>query len=170
MSVALQLARVSIAACHSVQWMVKKPHLLSAFGVEPADISDEVLKEAVGLHKRMPPLITPDVRFLKSLQKGTVCELDVPMGDVPSPLPTPKTTRKQVRAMVFGFSITAVLRWMGKEGWNFEDASVVCASVGAAKIADVTIRLQLKAGKDGLRGPAAPITAAQAKQLRQMSK
>ncbi len=172
MSVAYQLARVAIAACHSVQWMAKRPHLLSAFGVEPADISDEILHEAIKLHRRMPPLLEPDTKFLKGLAKGAVTELDVPAGDVPSPIPNKSTkgTRKQVRAQVFGYSITAVLRWMGKEGWTFEDAAVVCATIGAAKIADVTIRLQLKAGKDGLRGPAAPITASQAKQLRQMSK
>lgn len=171
MSVAIQLARLAIASCKSVQALCKKPHVLSAFGVEPADVSDEVLHEAVKLHQKMPPLLEPDVRYLKRIQKGTVADQDVPMGDVPSPVPAkPKGERKQVRAQLFGYSITSVLRWMGKNGWNFEDAAVVCASIGAAKIADVTIRLQLKAGKDGLRGPAAPITPAQAKQLRELSK
>lgn len=77
---------------------------------------------------------------------------------------------KVIRGNILGYSATSVLRWMGANGWSFEDAAVVCAATGCARISDVTIRLQLKAGKDGTRGPAAPVTAAQAKKLVEMSK
>lgn len=97
--------------------------------------------------------------------------------DADAPLQTrsevPPTKRRtgttQCRVKIFGYSATAVLRWMGANGWNFEDAAVAMATLGAHALADCTIRLQLKAGKDGARGPAAPITPAQAKQLRRAS-
>ena len=87
---------------------------------------------------------------------------------------TPATTKRQmgevVRAQIFGYSATSVLRWMGANGWGFEDAAVVMATIGAARIADSTIRIQLNAGRDGRRGPAAPVTPAQAKKLRELAK
>lgn len=85
--------------------------------------------------------------------------------------PKRKSTDKPVRAKLLGYSITSVIRWMGAEGWEFDDVvAVLTYGDDMVNLSDVTIRLQLKAGRDGSRGPAAPVTPAQAKQLRKMSK
>lgn len=81
-----------------------------------------------------------------------------------------KPARKVCRAEIFGYSVTAVLRWMGLNNWTFEDAGVACATLGAGGISDTTIRIQLAAGKKGERGEPAPLTKAQAKQLKQATK
>jgi hypothetical protein len=169
--IARQLAVLANAACTVPHTIANSHGLLVQFGIDPATVSAEVLAEAVRAFNRMEPLLEPNSRLLKKTAKHGAAELDVPAGDVPSPVvkPSKGTTRKVTRASVFGYSITAVIRWCGKNGWNFEDTAVMCATNNAAGIADVTIRLQLKAGKDGLRGPAAPITPAQAKQLRKMA-
>jgi hypothetical protein len=80
--------------------------------------------------------------------------------------------RAQVRGQIFGYSATAVLRWMGANGFTFEDAGVVLASFGLAKMSDTTIRIQLTAGKkaDPTRGEPAPLTAAQGKKLIELTK
>lgn len=84
--------------------------------------------------------------------------------------PPVKTTRKVARMQIMGHSATAVLRWMGKQGWGFEDAYLALSWEAPCPLADVTIRLQLKAGRDGERGPPAPITASQARTLKSWAK
>lgn len=73
----------------------------------------------------------------------------------------------QKRHKIFGHSCTAVIRWMGANDFTFEDAGVALAYYGAGNVSDTTIRLQLKAGKDGdqKRGPAADLTKAEERQL-----
>lgn len=80
--------------------------------------------------------------------------------------PAPVAEDKSERVKVFGYSATSVLRWMGANGWDADEAGVAMLTLGAGSISDVTIRLQLKAGAEGKRGPAAPLSRAQAKALK----
>lgn len=82
------------------------------------------------------------------------------------PVESGKPKRQIVRAQIFGHAATAVIRWMGANGWTFDEARAALAEFGAAGISDTTVRIQLPAGKKGERGPAAPISEDQAKQLR----
>lgn len=72
----------------------------------------------------------------------------------------------QSRINLFGHPITAVIRWMGKQGWDFSDASKALANVGGS-CAEATVRAQLRAGKLGQRGEPANITSDEAKKLTQ---
>lgn len=69
------------------------------------------------------------------------------------------------RATLFTYTITAVLRWMGKNGFDFDKAEKALAK-HSITIAPATIRAQLLAGRKGERGDPAPITAEQAEQLK----
>lgn len=69
------------------------------------------------------------------------------------------------RQTLFGYAITAVLRWMGKERWDFTQASAALEAQGV-QIAPATIRAQLLAGRQGKRGDPAPVTPKQAKALK----
>jgi SPP1 gp7 family putative phage head morphogenesis protein len=60
---------------------------------------------------------------------------------------------------------TAVMRWMGKEGWSPEDAKRVLDDMGV-DVKMSTVRTQLNAGKKGLRGAPANLTDDQAHILR----
>lgn len=66
---------------------------------------------------------------------------------------------------LWGQQPTAVMRWMGKEGWNAKDAQRVLKEMGV-DAAEGTIKTQLGAGVKGLRGPAASLTDEQAAILR----
>lgn len=64
-----------------------------------------------------------------------------------------------------GFSISSVLRWMGKDGWKAKEARAVAKAMGW-KAADPSIRLQIASGRQGIRGEIADLSAEQAKELR----
>lgn len=66
------------------------------------------------------------------------------------------------------YSATAVIRWMGRNGWGFGDARrVMDHYTGKGHIADGTIRAQLLGGRDGdnPRGEPAALTEEQAAEL-----
>lgn len=80
------------------------------------------------------------------------------------PVPVGADGRVAGRETVFGQSLVKVARWMGANDWKFANARAAFNQLGV-HIEDVTIRIQLSAGKTGSRGPAAEITEAQAKEL-----
>lgn len=75
---------------------------------------------------------------------------------------------KPARCKIFNkYSATAVLRWMGANGWNKEDAAVALATVGAAAVKESSIEAGLYDGTKGDKyGKPAPLTAYEAKKLR----
>jgi outer membrane biosynthesis protein TonB len=82
----------------------------------------------------------------------------------------PATTKpiKQARVTVFGYSAMAVLRWMGANGWITIDATKAIAALGeSGQVKPSTIATGLSDGRSGKWGRPAPVTADQAKQLKQ---
>lgn len=79
----------------------------------------------------------------------------------------PVQVRKQQE--LFGTTVTAVLRWMGLNGWSFPEATKAMAGMGM-EVASATIRAQLLAGARGERGEPAQLTKAQAKELTNAAK
>lgn len=68
------------------------------------------------------------------------------------------------RTSLYGYPITAVIRWMGTDCWDFEEARAAFKALNIP-VADATIRAQLRAGERGERGNPAPINSLQAKEL-----
>lgn len=68
---------------------------------------------------------------------------------------------------MFGHPITAVLRWMGKNGWTVPEARKALDSMGFAGVANPTLSAQIAAGKkpDNPRGEPAQLTEEQASKL-----
>ena len=77
---------------------------------------------------------------------------------------TPQPTAKGKLGAVLGFSVISVIRAMGREGWDFEQAT---AALKKAKIPakEHTVRMALKRGRDGEKA-IAPVTAKQLASLR----
>lgn len=75
------------------------------------------------------------------------------------------TQPKAGRSQLFGFSATAVMRWMGANGWDFDKAWAAFAGMGVDDLSETTFKIQLRAGAKGERGEPAAVTAAQAKEL-----
>lgn len=63
----------------------------------------------------------------------------------------------KARETLEGQPVTAVIRWLGKEGWSFDQAKAALVGVGLNP-ADGTIRAQLTAGKKGQRGEPARLS------------
>ena len=139
--------------------VVNFPLTLATAGLTQEDCSSEVIEEAHSI----------DRRALRQLQ-GRVSAHNAQFEEAPvvveefKPAAKRKATGK--RAKIFGHSVTAVLRWMGKNDWSFDDAALAVEELGGKMIADVTVKIQLKAGKVGQRGAPANITPSQARQLR----
>lgn len=68
------------------------------------------------------------------------------------------------RNKVFNHHPTAVLRWMGTDHWDFEEARTAMKNMGI-EVSDTTIRIQLRAGKKGERGEPAKLTEQEMKML-----
>jgi hypothetical protein len=86
--------------------------------------------------------------------------------NLPAGVEKPSPEEGTARYFVFGYPVTAVLRWMGKAGWSFEDAKKTLATL-KVECSEATIKTQLGAGKSGQRGEPAPLTEDQAEQLRE---
>jgi hypothetical protein len=72
---------------------------------------------------------------------------------------------------IFGQSVTSVLRWMGKDGFTFEEAKAALKTGKVSKMpADGTISIQIGAGKRGERGEPAKLSAEDQKVLRDAAK
>jgi len=71
------------------------------------------------------------------------------------------------KAVIFSYAATAVIRWMGRQGWKFQQARKVLEQFGAGHISDATVRCQLQGGRDldNPRGEPAALTDDQAKAL-----
>ena len=81
-----------------------------------------------------------------------------------------KKEAKAERSLVFDkYAGTAVVRWMGAKGWDFDIAKRVCAKM-MPNIAEATIRIQLNAGKNGLRGEPAGLNRDEQKTLNGLKK
>jgi len=130
-------------------------NLLADHGINP----DKVTDATAGLaHRALRRMVDATLARVAPKQD------DVEQDDVE--FKAPVNRRATVgRFKVLGRSAASVIRWMGKAGWNFEDAGVALATLGAAKISDTTIRCQLIAGKKGERGGAPELTRGEIRTL-----
>lgn len=70
------------------------------------------------------------------------------------------------KGLIYGFPATAVLRWMGSEGWTREMAGKVLTHFGI-DVSPATVQIQMKAGqtRDTTRGEPAKLTPGQANDI-----
>jgi len=75
---------------------------------------------------------------------------------------------------VFDLPVTSVLRWMGKDGFTYDEAIAALKDQKVSPMPrEATIRSQLQTGKSDKplsRGPMAELTKEQQKQLREAAK
>lgn len=77
------------------------------------------------------------------------------------------STRGQ-RYELFGYPVTAVFRWMGKQGWSVDDAMKAAAYYNIA-CSPSTVKIQVKAGAKGERGEPAELSSNQVKELKKVT-
>lgn len=125
-----------------------------------------------GKHVKVtPPKIAPTKPIV--LPPPIVPPVTPPPPVVPPPPPTlpvtpPPTVTPPTVAPEFKQVPTAIVRWMGKEGFDFKQAKAALQNAGIT-VADATIKAQLAAGKKGLRGDPADLTPEQVSFLKSTS-
>ena len=62
------------------------------------------------------------------------------------------------RSKIMGHTATSILRWLGHNGYAFDDAKKVCVAFKAEDMSDSTIRAQLSAGRKNKRGGPAKLS------------
>lgn len=81
--------------------------------------------------------------------------------------------RGGMRYNIFGYSCTSVFRWMGKDGWKFQQVLTTLDALGLKDIAYTTISSQMASGArddGGKRGRIIDLTDHQASLLRKLRK
>jgi hypothetical protein len=146
--------------------------LLAKIDLAPGDITDGVLKDATSRAIEATNELLRRARHYNE-RFGMHQEVDEQqleprqLGEVQVKVRKPVKRGKVVRGTIFEYAATAILRWMGKQGWDAEDAGVCLAAYGLGGMSDSTIYIQLRAGKvgDATRGPIPELTKAQVKEL-----
>lgn len=105
-------------------------------------------------------------RINEPLHKGTVAPDSTLSKDKPKQESKNPIRKRQT---LLGFPATSVVRWMGKNGWQFEEAQQVIRAL-ECPIADATIRIQLRAGEKGERGAPANLSKKDCKKLKDLAK
>jgi hypothetical protein len=141
--------------------------LLAKLGVDPSELTADIMASADRLFYRAIHETMDRINRYNARCTPTILPLAEEHFVQPAEESTPKPPRKVTRAQIFGYPVTAVLRWMGKTGWDFEAAiTAVTTITNAYSLSPSTVRIQLRAGKKGERGEPADITPSQAKKLR----
>lgn len=178
-------AIVRIADKHQImpKDVIHFPHHLRAGGVDPSIVTPEILTEATRLDRQESKALLAKAEEInaaiqakrKAKQIPTIThQVHQSIGITviePKPAKEPKIkTPAPERIKIMGHAPTAVLRWMGKMGWDFAKASKTIANLGCDHIAEGTIRIQLNRGKKGTDGAPAELTPYQIRKVKEASK
>lgn len=179
--IANKLSKLADAHGMSVRGVCKFPDLLEEVGLEENDVDPSDIIEAEAKDRMAWAKIQSRVDALnekiKEREKKALERLGAPPPkaksapkEEPSPTPTKQKVKERTgkKAKIFGFPLTAVVRWMGKEGFNYSQVVTVVEHF-EFEVVEVTLKIQLSAGKKGLRGPPADLTLSQERQLHKIA-
>lgn len=154
-----------------IEYAAQRNDFLREFNLRRKQMTPEVIAEAKRYDRKVSERIdrkvaayNKEVERRKALRRKA---LGLPDITFPEKDEIPKGGRSTItkkRRKLFGFPMTAVIRWMGKENWKFEEASEVLG-LHNVDVAPETIRAQLRAGRKGQRGAPANLTSAQVDEL-----
>lgn len=167
------LVRLADAEGMTPRGVSRHADLLAKAGLAKGDITEGVLLDATHRAKREAEALFERAAALNAKLAGDEAKIkgQEPKEAVSKDRKAPERG-KVTKGTIFGHSITAILRWMGANGWNKEDAGVALATYGFGSVADSTIYIQLAAGRkgDATRGPVPELSKKEAKELLANSK
>lgn len=129
----------------------KYPDLLDTIDLEPEDVTQHVLHHANEIHQQYS-------LFVRSINKKHEPKTKAPE------LVSGPVEEGAKRFKILGHPATAVIRWLGKEGYSFPETMKLLGKLGV-DLAESTVKIQLKAGKNGERGEPASISKRQSDQI-----
>lgn len=160
---ARRLARLCDIYGMSAEQVVERTELLKEAGIYEERLTDDIIREANRLDRELMAAIRARIARVNAMQvrlhPGT-SQRDEPAA------PSAQGGGGDKRSKLFGYPITAVIRWMGQHEWEFKDAQFALEKL-EIDVAPSTIRIQLRAGLvgDKSRGEPAALTPAQVKEL-----
>jgi hypothetical protein len=154
--IAAKIARLADREGMHPQDVIRFPDLLEDVGLEPDDVSEMTAHHAAGILRNHDEFLRQWVKEWNGPE-----QTQTPSYENRTSLPEPPKRKK-----LWGFAVTAVIRWMGVEGFSTQEASRALKKLGY-DIAETTIMIQLLAGKRGdmTRGEPANLSAQQANTL-----
>jgi hypothetical protein len=151
--------------------VIRFPDLLKTVDLSPQQVTTALAHAADGVNRRAVAALIE-----KYGANRPVTAADLPADLIEQLALNKKRKREQrdgipkdappSRKLLFGHAVTAVIRWMGVDGWNFKEAREALDSLGFEVISGVTINIQLKAGIKGERGAPAELNSHDARALR----
>lgn len=169
---AAKLFDLSTRHSFSIPGIAQMADILAEVGLTPADVTKDDVRAACELDaadRRQAQRLVRQINASNGHGEWTTDESNPTRESEGGSFRRKPSSAGRPQVKVFGHSATAVLRWMGVNGWDFEDAGMAMHTLGC-RLSDTTIRLQMKAGKDGKRGAPAKVTADQARKLVEASK
>ena len=145
--------------------------LLAEAGLEDVPLPQSVVQEARRLDREKWALIQARIARIKTLMTPARSAQEKTTKESAPRISTVNSSKGDgKRNKIFDHPVTAVIRWMGKEGWEFKQANAVLKKLGV-DMAPSTIHIQLRAGltKDKSRGEPAELTMKQELELERMS-
>lgn len=147
--------------------VVLRPKLLAEAGLEDVPLPEAVVIEAQRLDREAAQAIRDRVERINALL--------APARSVPTRQESVKELLSnsmhskapgEKRSKIYGYPVTAVIRWMGKREWDVKESVRVLKALGV-DMAISTVRIQLRAGAvgDKTRGEPAALTPDQIKEL-----
>lgn len=135
--------------------VVLHPNILAEAKLKQAKMTTRVVDIANSIERQWGL----QLRMFLEEWPGNKVEVPPPAPAVVAPVVRGGVPKPGKRTALLGRHATAVIRWMGVEGWSFEEAKRTLRRLGVP-VADATIRIQLRAGakKDADRGPPAELT------------
>lgn len=164
--VAAGIARAADMFNVKVTSAAKNADYLRAVGVDPGNIPRGAVARAKQLHSGEP---TDTQALLAATREEREAALEADTA-------TSESQREhgpRGSGKVFDkYSVTSVLRFMGKAGWKDTKAAhrAICSLSGDDNYSMTTVRLQMKAGRDGTRGEPATLTKKEQAQLKRAAK
>lgn len=164
--------RTEMAAIQARVDALNKPILEAEKKAVEEVIFHHIKKPALTLGEILSQVASGDMTLDKA-QELLVLKAGKTAPEKPAPTKTPAKSTQQTtntapkagRSQLFGYSATAVMRWMGANGWSFDKAMAAFTGMGVDDLSETTFKIQLRAGVKGERGDPAPVTDKQAKEL-----
>lgn len=145
------------------------PDLLAKYALTREDCTDLVIRKAFTLQRQRTEALLK--KYAKPAEPKIV-QVDEEDAEAIPPKPEKKgePSKKKEPIVVkkdniFGFSVTAVLRWMGKQGYSSEEATKVLNHF-RVDISPATVKIQVKAGSKGERGAPATLSPKEADEIK----
>jgi hypothetical protein len=166
--IAVKLAKKADSLGMTVDAFVKHDDLLDEIGLDQEDLSHGVITKARSIHHHHSESVAEWVKE-ENERRGYVSQEEQRKQELLKIEKVEQENSPGKRAKIFGFPVTAVIRYLGAKGYSIIETKKFLKQADV-DVADTTISIQHRAGKvgDEGRGPPAKLNKEQEDKVFQM--